>query len=71
MIYREKMKSLLLIFGSIGLVVSAPIAYYGYGMFKGFGGVLTAIDALILFSPFCFGLTLLVGLVWPKEKKES
>jgi len=65
------MKALLLICGLIGIVVSAPIAYFGYGMFKGFGGVLTGIDALILMSPFCFGLMLFIGLIWPKEKKES
>ena len=65
------MKALLIVCGAIGLVVSAPIAYFGWGMFRGFGGVLTALDALIIFSPFCFGLTLFVGLIWPTEKKES
>ncbi|GEM_PF-5977652 len=65
------MKILLIIFGTIGLVISAPIAYFGWRMFKGFGGVLTAIDALIILSPFCFGITLFIGLIWPKEKKES
>jgi hypothetical protein len=52
----QKLKILLLVCGFIGLVISAPIAYFGWSMHKGFGGVLTGMDTLIILSPFCFGL---------------
>jgi hypothetical protein len=67
---KEIAQTFLLGGGIIGLLLSAPIAAYGWFMHRGFGGEVTYQDRLMLYSPFiCIG-AIVIGVGWSRLQKK-
>lgn len=52
--------------GIIGLIPSAPIAFYAWRVHRAFSGDLTTQDRMLLAAPFVCGAALVVGVIWRK-----